>query len=53
MDLRNSLPKIVTEKVPGPKSAEMLKIRKDNVTDAVDAFTGLRGKGRRRHGAGH
>ncbi len=35
MDLRNSLPKIVTEKVPGPKSAEMLKIRKDNVTDAV------------------
>ena len=35
MTLRTSLPKIVTETVPGPKSAELLKIRKDNVTDAV------------------
>jgi 4-aminobutyrate aminotransferase/(S)-3-amino-2-methylpropionate transaminase len=29
------LPKIVSERIPGPKSAEMLNIRKDNVTDAV------------------
>lgn len=35
MSLRNSLPKIVTEKVPGPKSEALLKIRKQNVTDAV------------------
>lgn len=35
MSLRTSLPKIVTESIPGPKSAELLKIRKDNVTDAV------------------
>ena len=35
MSLRTSLPKIVTETVPGPKSAELLKIRKDHVTDAV------------------
>lgn len=35
MSLRTSLPKIVTDTVPGPKSAEMLKTRKDNVTDAV------------------
>ena len=33
--LRTSLPKVVTETVPGPKSAELLKIRKDNVTDGV------------------
>jgi len=35
MSLRTSLPKIITDTVPGPKSAEMLKVRKDNVTDAV------------------
>lgn len=35
MNLRNSLPKIVTEKIPGSKSEALLKIRKDNVTDAV------------------
>ena len=35
MSLRASLPKIVTDTVPGPKSAELLKVRKDNVTDAV------------------
>lgn len=35
MSLRTSLPKIVTDTVPGPKSAELLKVRKDNVTDAV------------------
>lgn len=35
MSLRNSLPEIVTETVPGPKSAELLKIRKNNVTDGV------------------
>ena len=35
MSLRTSLPKIVTDAVPGPKSAELLKIRKGNVTDAV------------------
>lgn len=35
MSLRTSLPKIVTDTVPGPKSTELLKIRKDNVTDAV------------------
>jgi 4-aminobutyrate aminotransferase/(S)-3-amino-2-methylpropionate transaminase len=32
--LRDSLPKIITE-VPGPKSQELLKLRKDNVTDGV------------------
>jgi 4-aminobutyrate aminotransferase / (S)-3-amino-2-methylpropionate transaminase / 5-aminovalerate transaminase len=32
--LRESLPKIMTE-IPGPKSQELLKVRKDNVTDAV------------------
>ena len=35
MSLRTSLPKIVTDTVPGPKSTELLKVRKDNVTDAV------------------
>ncbi|QOX64104.1 4-aminobutyrate--2-oxoglutarate transaminase [Anoxybacterium hadale] len=35
MSLRTSLPRIVTDAVPGPKSAELLKIRKDHVTDAV------------------
>lgn len=35
MSLRTSLPRIITEKVPGPKSTELLKIRKDHVTDAV------------------
>jgi len=35
MTLRTSLPKIVTDTIPGPKSAELLKIRKDNVSDAV------------------
>jgi len=35
MSLSTSLPKIVTDSVPGPKSAELLKLRKDNVTDAV------------------
>ena len=35
MSLRTSLPKIVTETIPGPKSAELLKIRKNNVTDGV------------------
>lgn len=34
-ELRTSLPKIVTDTFPGPKSAELLKVRKDNVTDAV------------------
>ena len=32
--LRDSLPKIITE-IPGPKSQELLKVRKDNVTDGV------------------
>jgi 4-aminobutyrate aminotransferase/(S)-3-amino-2-methylpropionate transaminase len=32
--LRDSLPKIVTE-VPGPKSQELLKVRKNNVPDGV------------------
>lgn len=36
--LRESLPKIVTA-VPGPKSEELLKVRKDNVTDAVSMLT--------------
>ena len=35
MSLRTSLPKIVTDSIPGPKSAELLKIRKNNVTDGV------------------
>lgn len=35
MSLRNSLPKIVTENIPGPRSEELLKIRRDNVTEAV------------------
>lgn len=35
MSLRNSLPEIVTETIPGLKSAELLKIRKNNVTDGV------------------
>jgi 4-aminobutyrate aminotransferase/(S)-3-amino-2-methylpropionate transaminase len=35
MSLRTSLPKIVTEKVPGPKSEALLRVRKDNVADAV------------------
>ena len=35
MSLGTSLPKIVTDTIPGPKSAELLKIRKDSVTDAV------------------
>lgn len=35
MSLRTSLPTIVTDSVPGPKSAEMLKIRKENVTEGV------------------
>ena len=35
MSLRTSLPKIVTNSIPGPKSAELLKVRKDHVTDAV------------------
>lgn len=35
MSLRTSLPKIVTDKIPGPKSEEFLKVRKDNVTNAV------------------
>lgn len=35
ISLRNSLPEIVTETIPGPKSAELLKIRKNNVTDGV------------------
>ncbi len=35
MSLRTSLPKVITETIPGPKSAELLKVRKDNVTDAV------------------
>lgn len=35
MSLRNSLPEIVTKTVPGPKSAELLKIRQNNVTDGV------------------
>jgi len=35
MSLGTSLPKIVTGTIPGPKSTELLKLRKDNVTDAV------------------
>ncbi len=34
-DLKTSLPKIVTDEIPGPKSAELLKVRKSEVTDAV------------------
>lgn len=35
MSLRNSLPRIVTDTIPGPRSEELLKIRKENVTDGV------------------
>ena len=34
-ELRTSLPKIVTDTVPGSKSAELLKVRKNEVTDSV------------------
>ena len=33
--LKDALPKIVTETVPGPKSAELIKRRRNAVPDAI------------------
>jgi len=35
MSLRTSLPKVISESIPGPKSLELLKVRKENVSDAI------------------